>query len=485
MFRNHNLGEIDEKLIGKKVILAGWVDTVREHGKLIFIDLRDRYGKLQCVIHAKNDDFKFAKEVTLESCVRIEGEVKARPKGTENKELKSGKVELGISSFKILSKCAALPFDIHDESVSEEIRLKYRYLDLRSERMQQNLQIRHEAINFIRDFLDKENFVEIQTPILTKSSPEGARDFIVPSRIHPGTFYALPQSPQQYKQLLMVSGFDKYFQIAPCFRDEDARADRSPGEFYQLDMEMSFIEQKDILEVVERLVLALVKKLFPKKKLTFEKFPRLTYDEVMKKYGVDKPDLRKNKNDKDELAFAWVVDFPLFEEKKTDGHYAPMHHMFTMPKEEHWKYLNKNDAHKAKSYQHDLVLNGFEVGGGSVRIHVAEIQEKIFDLIGFNDKQKKYFSHMLTAFKYGVPPHGGIAPGIDRLLMVLTGEPNLRELVAFPKNKEARDVTFNAPDEIDEQQLKDVHIAITHTHREVRKEKKAKKVIKKNKKREK
>src|SRR3989344_5723463 len=225
MFRNHNLGEIDEKLIGKKVILAGWVDTVREHGKLIFIDLRDRYGKLQCVIHAKNDDFKFAKEVTLESCVRIEGEVKARPKGTENKELKSGKVELGISSFKILSKCAALPFDIHDESVSEEIRLKYRYLDLRSERMQQNLQIRHEAINFIRDFLDKENFVEIQTPILTKSSPEGARDFIVPSRIHPGTFYALPQSPQQYKQLLMVSGFDKYFQIAPCFRDEDARAD--------------------------------------------------------------------------------------------------------------------------------------------------------------------------------------------------------------------------------------------------------------------
>ena len=460
MFRNHNLGEIDEKLIGKKVILAGWVDTIREHGKLIFIDLRDRYGKLQCVIHAKNDDFKVAKEVTLESCVRIEGEVKLRPTGTEKKEMNSGKVEFGIQKIEILSKAEPLPFDLHDETVSEEIRLKNRYLDLRSERMQANLQKRHEAINFIRSFLDKEKFVEITTPILTKSSPEGARDFIVPSRIHPGKFYALPQSPQQYKQLLMVSGFDKYFQIAPCFRDEDARADRSPGEFYQLDMEMAFIEQDDILDVVERLCLELVKKVFPGKKLTFEKFPRLTYDEVMKKYKTDKPDLRKDKKDKNELAFAWVTDFPLFEEEKTKGHYAPMHHMFTMPKKEHWKYLNKTDAHKAKSLQHDLVLNGFEVGGGSVRIHVSEIQEKIFDLIGFDDKQKKYFSHMITAFKYGVPPHGGIAPGIDRLLMVLTGEPNIRELIAFPKNKEARDVVFDAPDEIDEQQLKDVHIKL-------------------------
>lgn len=465
MLRTHVIGEMNQKFAGKKVTLVGWVDTIREHGKLIFIDLRDRYGKIQGVISQKNSDFNEAKKLTVESCAQIEGKIKERPKGTENKELSTGKVEIEIEKLNILTLSQPLPFDIHDKTVNEDLRLKYRYLDLRSERMQKNLQMRHEVIKFMREFLDKKGFVEITTPILTKSSPEGARDFIVPSRIHPGKFYALPQSPQQYKQLLMVSGFDRYFQIAPCFRDEDARADRSPGEFYQLDMEMSFVEQEDILKVVEELYIEMIKKLFPEKKIQQIPFPRLKYDDVMKKYGVDKPDLRKNKNDPNELAFCWVIDFPLFKRQEANDFFhgagkrwGPSHHMFTMPKKDDWKYLNDKDAGKAKAYQHDLVLNGFEVGGGSIRIHLPDIQEKVFDLIGFDKKQKKYFEHMLTAFKYGVPPHGGIAPGIDRSLMVIMGEPNIRELIAFPKNKEARDVTFDAPDDVTEKQLKEVHI---------------------------
>jgi aspartyl-tRNA synthetase len=459
MLSTHNLGKINEKLIGEKVTLVGWVESSRVFKDKAFILLRDRHGRVQTVIFNKGL-VKIAKDATLESCILIEGKVKGRPKGQENKNMASGKVEIEVEKLEILSRCERLPFDPKTESV-EDTRLKYRYLDLRNDRMQKNLELRHKAIKFIRDYLDKEGFLEITTPILTKSSPEGARDFIVPSRIHPGKFYALPQSPQQYKQLLMVSGFDKYFQIAPCFRDEDARADRSPGEFYQLDLEMAFVEQEDILELTEKLFTEMVKKVFPEKKFTFKKFPRLTYDEVMKKYKTDKPDLRKNKKDPNELAFCWVLDFPLFEEKLKEGHYASSHHMFTMPKEDHLKYLTKKDAKKAKSYQHDLVLNGFEVGGGSIRIHKPEIQEKIFDLIGFDKKQKKYFSHMLTAFKYGVPPHGGIASGIDRLLMAIMGESSIRELIAFPKNKEAKDLVFNAPDEVvSEKQLKEAHIKI-------------------------
>ncbi len=460
MLRSHKIDEINEKLIEKKVRLTGWIDTIREHGNVMFVDLRDRYGRIQCVISKKSKDFSEAKKVTIESCIQIEGKVKRRPKGSENKDLSTGKVEISIENFKILSLADQLPFNLESENVAEDIRLRYRYLDLRKPRMVKNLELRHKIINFIRKYLDKEDFLEITTPILTKSTPEGARDFIVPSRIHPGKFYALPQSPQQYKQLLMVAGIDKYFQIAPCFRDEDARVDRSPGEFYQLDLEMSFVEQKDILDLIEDMIIKLVKELLPDKKLTFSKFLRLSYSEVMKKYGTDKPDLRKNKKDPNELAFAWIIDFPLFEEKKSEGHYAPMHHMFTMPKESDLKFLNKKDAHKVKSYQHDLVLNGFEVGGGSIRIHNSEIQKKIFDLIGFSKEQKKYFEHMLTAFSYGVPPHGGIAPGIDRLIMVLLGEPSLREVIAFPKNREAKDVLMDAPSEIDKEQLKDVHIKL-------------------------
>ncbi len=459
MLSTHNIGEVDKKLVGKKVKLCGWADLVREFRDKIFIILRDRYGKVQLIV-SKKDLVSKARKITLESSISIEGKVKARPKGQENKNMSSGSVEIEVEGIEIFSRSAPLPFDLNSETTTEETRLKYRYLDLRSERMQKNLELRYKSVKFIRDYLEKQDFIEIDTPILTKSSPEGARDFIVPSRIHPGKFYALPQSPQQYKQLLMVAGFDKYFQIAPCFRDEDARADRSPGEFYQLDLEMAFVEQKDIINLTEKLFIEMVKKVFPGKKFTKIPFPRLTYDEVMKKYKTDKPDLRKNKKDKDELAFCWVVGFPLFEKKLVRGHYAPSHHMFTMPKEEHWKYLTKKDAGKAKAYQHDLVLNGFEVGGGSIRIHNPEIQEKIFDLIGFDKKQKKYFSHMLTAFKYGVPPHGGVALGIDRLLMAIMGEPNIRELIAFPKNKEAKDLTFNAPDNVSAEQLKEAHIKL-------------------------
>ena len=452
--RTHTCGELTKKDEGKKVTLCGWADTIREHGKISFVDLRDRYGKTQIVIKEKQ-------EIKPESVLKIVGEVKLRKAGTENKDLSTGEVEVLAEEIEIISKSETPPFEINsDKEVNEEVRLKYRYLDLRRESMSKNMEMRHKAINFIRDYLDKKDFLEVTTPMLTKSTPEGARDFIVPSRLHPGKFYALPQSPQQYKQLLMVAGIDKYFQIAPCFRDEDARADRSPGEFYQLDMEMSFVEQEDILDLLEDLMIKLVEVVFPEKKISQIPFPRLSYDAVMKKYGTDKPDLRKNKEDPNELAFSWIIDFPLFEPELAGGNYAPMHHMFTRPKDEDLEKLTKEDAKNVKSYQHDLVLNGFEVGGGSIRIHDAKVQEKIFDLIGFSKEQKKYFEHMLEAFSFGVPPHGGIAPGIDRLLMVLNGSPSLREVIAFPKNKEAKDVLMDAPSEIFGQQLSDVHIKL-------------------------
>lgn len=456
MLRTHTCGEVNAKLVGKKIELCGWIDNVRKLGKLIFIDLRDRYGIVQCII--KNEGvFEQAKNLTKESCVLLKGKVIRRKK--VNKKLSSGQVELDVSEMEIFSISDTMPFA--PKHATEDTRLKYRYLDLRfNENLRKNLELRHKITQAIRDYLSKKDFLEVQTPILTKSSPEGARDFIVPSRIHLGKFYALPQSPQQYKQLLMLAGMDRYFQIAPCFRDEDPRADRSPGEFYQLDLEMSFAEQNDILNVMEKMFIELVKKVFPKKKIAKVPFPRIPYEEAMKKYGTDKPDLRKNKKDSDELSFVWIVDFPLFEEKLEKGNYAPMHHMFTMPKHEHHKYLTNKDAKRAKSYQHDLVLNGFEVGGGSVRIHMSDIQEKIFDLIGFSAREKEYFSHMLKAFTYGAPPHGGIALGLDRLIMVLLGEPNLRETIAFPKNKEAKDLVMGAPDDVSEEQLEEANIKL-------------------------
>ncbi|MDD4290524.1 MAG: aspartate--tRNA ligase, partial [Patescibacteria group bacterium] len=335
------------------------------------------------------------------------------------------------------------------------------------ERMIKNIQFRHKVIHFFRNFLTDSGFTEVQTPILTKSTPEGARDYVVPSRLHKGKFFALPQAPQQYKQLLMVAGLERYFQVAPCFRDEDARADRSPGEFYQLDMEMSFMNQSEILDLVERMVTEMVKNIFPEKYFTFTPWPRLNYKDVMEKYKTDKPDLRKDKNDKNELAFAWVINFPLFVEQSEEGFFhgsgkskwAPSHNMFTAPQESDIELLDKEPG-KAKSYQHDMVLNGFEVGGGAVRIHDVKLQEKIWDLIGFTKEQKEQFKHYFEAFKYGVPPHGGIAPGIDRLLMVLLNEKNLKEVTAFPLTSDGRDPMMESPAEITKEQLDELNLKI-------------------------
>jgi len=321
-------------------------------------------------------------------------------------------------------------------------------------------------MHFVRNYLHEESFVEVNTPILSKSTPEGARDYLVPSRKFPGKFFALPQAPQQYKQLLMVAGMEKYFQIAPCFRDEDARADRSPGEFYQVDMEMSFMDQTEILDLIEKMFTEMIKKLWPHKKMTFDKWPRLTWQEVMDKYNTDKPDLRKDKNDPDELAFCFVVDFPLFTKQSDDDffhgagkNWGPSHNMFTRPKDEDLELL-ETDPGKVKAYQHDFVCNGWEVGGGALRIYDAKIQEKIFDLIGFDEKQKKQFEHLLTAFKYGVPPHGGMAPGFDRLLSILQSEKTIREIIAFPLTSDARDPLMDSPSEVAKEQLDELGIEV-------------------------
>ena len=456
--RTHNCGELNKKHAGQKVTLCGWVTTHRVTGKVSFIVLRDKYGETQVFVSPQLT--KKIGSIRRESVIQVKGKVNQRPEKQVKKDSPTGAIELEAEDVTILSAADPLPLEI-DEHVdtTEDLRLKYRYLDLRRPKMQENLQLRHQAIQFIRDYLNKKHFVEITTPILTKSTPEGARDYLVPSRLHQGTFYALPQSPQQYKQLLMVAGADKYFQIAPCFRDEAARSHRAPGEFYQLDMEMSFVTQDDILNLLEDLMIKMVEKVFPDKKFTKIPFPRLSFDEVMKKYKTDSPDIRKNKKDPNELGFCWIIDFPLFTKQTEEDFFhgagkdwGPSHHMFTAPKPEDIPLLDKNPG-KAKSLQHDLVLNGFEVGGGSVRIHDAKVQEKIFDLIGFTKEQKKEFSHLLEAFRYGVPPHGGIAPGLDRLLMVILGEESLREIIAFPKNKEARDLVLDAPSKVAEEQL--------------------------------
>ncbi|MDD5732073.1 MAG: aspartate--tRNA ligase [Patescibacteria group bacterium] len=458
------------KEAGKTVKIAGWVHSRRDHGKLIFIDLRDKDGLVQVVIiPSEKEAYEVGSKVRSEFVLEIEGEVNKRPDNMVNKNIPSGTVEILAKKITILNESKTPPFEIDKDTVgvNEELRLKYRYLDLRSERMAGNIKLRSNVLSYIRNYLHEREFVEIQTPILSKSTPEGARDYLVPSRLHPGKFFALPQSPQQYKQLLMVAGFERYFQIAPCFRDEDARADRSPGEFYQLDLEMSFVKQEDILDLIEDLYTKMIHELLPEKKFTFDKFPRLNYEDVMKEYGTDKPDLRKNKEDPDELAFAFVINFPLFTpQTKEDffhgagNKYAPTHHMFTAPKEEDVPLLD-TDPYKAKSYQHDLVLNGCEVGGGSIRIHNPKIQEKIFDLIGFDAEQKKMFTHLLHAFEFGVPPHGGIAPGIDRLLSILCNEPNIKEVIAFPLTGDARDPLMDAPSTVSEKQLKEAHIQIS------------------------
>lgn len=452
--------------IGNEITLFGWVETIRSHGKIAFLDLRDRSGIMQCV------DTTGKLSVGNEDVVKISGVVKKRPENMVNPKIASGIVELSINKLEVLAKAAELPLAIDTDGyeINEEVRMKYRYLDIRRSRITRNLRLRSQVTTFIRNFLVQKDFIEVETPMLTKTTPEGARDFIVPSRLQKGKFYALPQSPQQYKQLLMVAGLERYFQIVRCFRDEDPRADRAYGEFTQLDLEMSFVKQEDIMRLTEDLFSQMVAKIFPEKHISQTPWPRLPHKEVISKYGTDKPDLRKDKKDKNELAFSWTTDFPLFTQQSKEDYYhgsgkakfAPSHHMFTAPHPDDISLLDK-DPMKVRGLQHDLVLNGYEVGGGSVRIYQADIQAKVFDLIGFTSDQKEQFNHMLTAFKYGVPPHGGIAPGIDRLLMVLLGEPNVREVMAFPTSASGKTAVMDAPSQVTEEQLKELAIKIVPT----------------------
>jgi len=450
------------EFLGKKVKVAGWVNSIRSHGKLIFVDLRDFTGVLQTVFRNEKEELhKIAKKLRSEWVVELEGEISARPPKMVNPKIKTGKVELVVEKARVLSEAKTLPFPIETDGyeISEEKRLKYRYLDLRRERLKNNLIVRQKVIQFMREFLIERGFVEIETPILTKSTPEGARDFIVPSRLQKGKFYALPQSPQQYKQLLQVAGFERYFQIARCFRDEDPRADRQ-AEFTQLDIEVSFMEQEEILELIEALFVALIKNLFPEKKISKIPFPRISYKKAIEKYHSDKPDLRRDKSNNNELAFAFVVDFPMFEWKKEEKRWDTVHHPFTRPQTEDIEKIKKHPG-EILAYQYDLVLNGVEIGGGSLRCYKPEILEAVFEVLGHKKAEiRQKFGHLLSAFGYGVPPHGGIAPGIDRFLCVLLGEKNIREVIAFPKTGDNRDLMMDAPSEVSKEQLEELGIVI-------------------------
>jgi len=587
-YRTHNCNELNIKNKSQKIILSGWVNKKRDHGNLLFIDLRDNYGLTQCVIDKSNSFFKSLEKLQLESVIKVEGIVIARSADTINSELKTGEIEVKIESFEILGHCKELPMPIFtDQEYAEEIRLKYRFLDLRRKKIHENIILRSKVIEFIRSEMTKFGFLEFQTPILTSSSPEGARDFLVPSRLNPGKFYALPQAPQQFKQLIMVAGFDKYFQIAPCFRDEDARADRSPGEFYQLDLEMSFVEQEDVFEVVEKLMVNIFKK-FSNKKLKYEKFPKIKFEEAMLKYGTDKPDLRnpliihdltkifsredvkfeifkklvksgsfvraivakktkdrprsffdgidkwakeegasglayftleKNNNisakgpvgkffseeslkeimnitsaeigdsiflacaktndlekitslardkiassleiiNENEFAFCWIVDYPMFEKDQITNKIKFSHNPFSMPQGEA-KKIDFNNPLSIKAYQYDIVCNGVELSSGAIRNHIPELMYKLFSIAGY-DKAKvdEKFSGMINALSYGAPPHGGIAPGIDRIVMLLAEEKNIREVTMFPMNQNAQDLMMNAPSEASSDQLKELNLSI-------------------------
>ncbi|MFA5360364.1 MAG: aspartate--tRNA ligase [Candidatus Paceibacterota bacterium] len=457
--------------LNKTITLYGWVDSRRDHGKVIFIDLRDRTSKVQVVFSPDRlETYKLAQKIRSEWVVEIKGKVNSRPENMQNLKILTGKIEIEAEELKIISPAHPLPFEISDDTkaVNEEIRLEYRYLDLRSQRLKENLLSRHRIIKFIRDFLSERDFIEIETPILTKSTPEGARDYVVPSRLEPGKFYALPQSPQQYKQLLMVAGLERYFQIARCFRDEDTRGDRQP-EFTQLDLEMDFPSQEDILKLIEGLLKELVEKIYPEKKIKEFPFPRISYQEAMKNYKSDRPDLRevnaKGEKDPNQLAFAFVIDFPLFEWKKEEKRWGAVHHPFTRPKLELGETIEeaikriKQEPSLPLANQYDCVLNGNEIGGGSLRVSEPELLKAVFEILGHQPKEiMEKFGHLLKAFKFGVPPHGGIALGLDRIIMLLQNESSIREVIAFPKTGDGKDLMMEAPSPIDDKQLKELHL---------------------------
>ena len=450
------------KYLGKRVKVCGWAQTIRSHGKILFIDLRDRSGILQLVFTPENTAlYKEIQKIRPEWVISAEGTIAQRPIGMQNPKIETGQIELHPVKLEVFSQAKTPPFPIDTSGyeINEETRLKYRYLDLRRERMRRNLEIRQKVIQFMREFLIKEGFIEVETPILTKSTPEGARDFLVPARLQPGKFYALPQSPQQYKQLLMVAGLEKYFQIARCLRDEDPRADRQ-AEFTQLDIEMSFVEQEDILKLTENLYVTLLENLFPEKKIKKIPFPRISYKEALAKYETDKPDLRTDKKNPNELAFCFIIDFPMFEWKKEEKRWDAVHHPFTRPQTKDIREMKKNPEN-VLAYQYDFVLNGYELGGGSLRSYKPEILEAVLEIMGHRKQDvKKKFGHLLEAFEYGVPPHGGIALGIDRFLAVVLQEPNIREVIAFPKTGDNRDLMMDLPSEVTEEQLKELHLKI-------------------------
>lgn len=453
-----------QEFVDQEVKIAGWVNIRRDHGKLIFLDLRDKDGIVQVVVNPRvsEEAHKATQEVRSEYVLEIIGKVNKRPEGAMNKDIVSGTVELEATRVKIISTAETPPIDLttSGEEIGEDSRLKYRYLDLRRSRMQKNIRERHKVIKVIRDYLDKEEFIEVETPVLIKSTPEGARDYVVPSRLEKGKFYALPQSPQQYKQLLMVAGFEKYFQIARCFRDEDTRSDRQP-EFTQLDLEMSFVEREDVMDLNEKLLIHIVKTLFPHKKIQETPFPRLAYKEAMEKYKTDRPDLRTDKNNPDLLAFCWVTDFPFFK-KTEEGGWTFTHNPFSSPKPEFMADLmEKKNIAEIITNQYDIVLNGLEIGGGSIRNHQSEALKKVFEIMGYEDKQiEANFGHMLRAFSFGTPPHGGIAWGLDRLIAVLQNESSIREVIAFAKTGEGRDLMMESPSEISEKQLRELGVKI-------------------------
>jgi len=587
-YRTHNCNELRKEDVDKKISLSGWINKKRDHGNLLFIDLRDNYGITQCIIDKDNKYFSNLEKMQLETVIKVEGKVVNRSKETINSEIDTGEIEVVIEKHAVLGTCKELPMPVFsDQEYAEEIRLKYRFLDLRRKKIHENIILRSKVISYIRNEMNKLGFLEFQTPILTSSSPEGARDFLVPSRLNPGKFYALPQAPQQFKQLIMVSGFDRYFQIAPCFRDEDARADRSPGEFYQLDLEMSFVEQEDVFNVVEKLMVNTFKN-FSNKKLMFDKFPKISFKEAMLKYGTDKPDLRnpliindiseiftredvsfeifkklvksgsevrcivtKNTRDKprsffdnidkwakgegasglayftieedknisakgpigkffskealleimkktnceigdsifmacgkqDELekittlardkiardldlidenvfAFCWIVDYPMFEINKITNKIEFSHNPFSMPQGN----LSEKDLENPLdilAYQYDIVCNGIELSSGAIRNHIPELMYKLFSIAGYEKKQvDEKFSGMINALSYGAPPHGGIAPGIDRIVMLLANEKNIREVTMFPMNQNAQDLMMNAPSDVNPDQLKELNLSL-------------------------
>lgn len=458
------------QLVGQEVIISGWVDVRRDQGKMVFLDIRDMSGKIQCVVLPNyTDAIEVAKTLRSEWVLEIVGIVNKRPEKNINANVLNGDIELEITAIKVLNQAETPNFDVTTDGheIGEENRLKYRYLDMRRPRIQKNIRNRHKVAKLVRDYLDAQGFVEIETPILTKSTPEGARDYVVPSRLYPGNFYALPQSPQQYKQLLMAGGIEKYFQIAKCMRDEDTRGDRQP-EFTQVDMELSFVQMEDVMQLNENLLIEIVQKLYPEKRIQQIPFPRISYAEAMEKYGNDRPDIREDKNDENLLAFCWVVDFPFFERTDksdnpdTEGEWTFTHNPFSRPIDAHMNDLmNRENIGSILTSQYDIILNGYEIGGGSIRNHEPEALKQVLRIIGHSDENiQNNFGHMLHALASGTPPHGGIAWGFDRLMMLLENEPNIREVVAFPKTGEGKDLMMESPSKIPPKHLKELNIKI-------------------------